>query len=65
MSMVNDQTETWYEVEFRRPGQSDWVLLIAADTLELARQQLQEDEGAEGQFEYRIVRKTLTVEIVS
>lgn len=63
--MVNNQTETWYEVEFRRPGQIDWVLLIGADTLEAAREQLKEHEAPEEQFEYRIVRKTLTVEIVS
>lgn len=61
--MVNSQTEIWYEIEFTRPGQSDWVLLAGADTLESARTQLQEHQQDQG-FMYRIVRKTLTLEIV-
>ncbi len=63
--MVNNQTEIWYEIEFTRPGQTDWVLLTGADTLESARAELHEHQEQDQQFVYRIVRKTLTKEIVN
>lgn len=58
--------ETWFEIEYSIIGADDWFATSSTvDTIESARQKLVEKvANSLGGFEYRIVLKTLTAEVV-
>ena len=63
------QQEDWYEIQFSVRGADDWFTLgqkYNYDSLESAKRGLSDNHLAERRSEYdlRIVRKTLTEEVV-
>jgi hypothetical protein len=56
-------TEQWYEIEYSRIGADDWCAESdTADTLESARRIHAQRKVVD--FEFRIVKKTLSTEVI-
>ncbi len=69
--MEVEDEQVWYELEYSRVGDNDWYAsAITADTEEQAKRQMGEAATAatghavDG-YEYRVVRKRLTAEVVA
>jgi hypothetical protein len=63
---IPEHTEVWYEIQYSPKGENDWFasgMAARSDTIEGARKQLRYCQ-AKWLHDYRIVKKTLTEEVV-
>ena len=60
-----DADQVWYEVQYSLRGAENWYSSSStADTIEGIRRKLEGFDLAQNKFEYRVVRRVLTTEVV-
>ncbi len=58
-------SQTWYEIEYSEKAENAWYSSgVKADTEQSIQVKLEEIYGGIPGFEYRIVKKTLTTEVL-